>query len=197
MFNVDKAGNIITTGSLTTTGAVLSGSDVRNAPTGFFYWSGRSALTSPVNGNILMTNAAQNDFGLLMLGSTTSSYPAIKRSGATIAIRLGDDSADGGITASTGSFSDNISTTVAGKTLIIKSGSNAKSGTFTLSSGAATVANTSVTANSCIAGITIKTASGSATSLPRVATTTPGTGFTVAGTATDNGTYNYFIVEVN
>lgn len=38
-------------------------------------------------------------------GGTTSSFPLMKRSAATFAFRLGDDSADAGITASTGSFS--------------------------------------------------------------------------------------------
>lgn len=83
-----------------------------------------------------------------------------------------------------------------GQTVNIKQGTNGKSGTFTLTNGAATVANTSVTANSCISGITIKTVNGARTNNPAPATTTPGTGFTVTGGAvTDNGVYNYFIVE--
>lgn len=170
---------------------------VQCGSSGYFSVGANSHIKSGTDGQLTVSNNAETDFSRLNFGGTTSSFPAIKRSTTTLAVRLADDSADAAITASTGSFSDNISTTAIGKTLLIKSGTNAKSGTFTLSSGAATVANTSVTANSCIGGITIKTASGSATSLPRVATTTPGTGFTVAGTATDNGTYNYFIIEVN
>lgn len=104
-------------------------------------------------------------------------------------------------TASVGttlSVGTNIITTGVGSTLAIKSGSNAKAGTFTLTSGAATVANSSITANSCVTGITIKTVSGARTTNPYVATITPGTGFTLAGgTATDNGTYNYVVIEVN
>lgn len=89
-----------------------------------------------------------------------------------------------------------LSVNGVGSTVSIKSGSNAKAGTFTLSSGAATVANTSVTANSTII-ITVKTVNGTATLQPHVTSTVVGTSFTVAATATDNGIYNYVIIEVN
>lgn len=88
-----------------------------------------------------------------------------------------------------------VKTSTIGKTFYVKSGSNAKAGTFTLSSGAATVANTSVTANSVI-DITIKTSSGTPGAY-RITGTVVGTSFTVAGLATDNSTYNYIIFEVN
>ncbi len=89
-----------------------------------------------------------------------------------------------------------VTTTVIGKTLFIKSGSNAKAGTFTLSSGAATVSNTSVTANSVVC-CTVKTASGTlGTGTPEI-TINPTVGFTAAGVATDNSTYNFVILEVN
>ena len=69
-------------------------------------------------------------------------------------------------------------------------GSNANLGTFTLVASAATVANTSVTGSSKIAW-TLKTAGGTVAPL-YVATITPGTGFTVAGTGVlDTSTYNY------
>lgn len=84
---------------------------------------------------------------------------------------------------------------IVGGALKLKSGTNAKAGTFTLSSGSATVANTSVTANSVIM-VTLKTASG-ARAIDPLITPTASTGFTAAGTATDNGTYNYVILEVN
>lgn len=71
----------------------------------------------------------------------------------------------------------------------------ANQGTFTLSGGAATVADTHVTANSVILH-TIKTVSGTRTSF--LVTPTVGVGFSVSGGAgTDNGTYNYIILQVN
>jgi hypothetical protein len=83
-----------------------------------------------------------------------------------------------------------------GSTVAIKSGANAKAGTFTLSSGAATVSNTSVTANSVVQ-FTIKTSSGTPDGTTHVSSTSVGTSFTVAGNAGDNSTYNYVILEVN
>ena len=85
-------------------------------------------------------------------------------------------------------------TTVAGKTLKVQSGTNAKAGTFTLVAGAATVSNTSVTANSVIE-VTLKTVGGTRAGNPDIVPTAS-TGFTAAGAATDTSTYNYIILEV-
>lgn len=69
-------------------------------------------------------------------------------------------------------------------------------GTFTLSAGAATVTNSSVTTNS-IVRYNLKTVGGTIAALPYVATITPGTGFTLAGGgASNSSTYNYEIVEI-
>lgn len=46
-----------------------------------------------------LSNAAGTDFGRLQFGGTTSSFPALKRNGATIQARLGDDSADANFSA--------------------------------------------------------------------------------------------------
>lgn len=89
----------------------------------------------------------------------------------------------------------NIITSTVGKTLSVKSGSNSKSGTFTLISGSATVTNTSVTANSVI-HVTVKTVSGTRAGLPDIVPTA-GTGFQAAGGGSDNSTYNYWIEENN
>jgi hypothetical protein len=55
-----------------------------------------------------------------------------------------------------------------------------------------TIANAAVTASSNIS-ITLKTVGGTVGAIPHVETTTPGTGFTVIGTASDSSTYNYEI----
>lgn len=68
------------------------------------------------------------------------------------------------------------------------------SGTFTLNGATAvTVANAAVTANSLII-ITLKTVHGSVGAEPHVSTITPGTGFTVVGTAADLSVYNYGVI---
>lgn len=89
----------------------------------------------------------------------------------------------------------NLTVDTAGKTLSVKSGSNAKAGVVTLVAGAATVNTTAVTANSVIV-LCVKTVSGTATGV-RIASTVVGTSFTIAGVGTDAGTYNWMIFEVN
>ena len=56
-----------------------------------------------------------------------------------------------------------------------------------------TVAATSVTATSMIA-FTLKTVGGTVGAIPAIQTITPGTGFTVQGTASDTSTYNIVII---
>lgn len=175
----------------------LFGGNAQIPSTGLFFFANRSVIRSSADGILVLHNNAQNSFDRLNFGGITNAFPAIKRSSAVLQARLADDSAYADMdaddfTAQTGGF---ITQTI-GKTLSVKSGSNAKAGTFTLTAGAATVANTSVTANSVVM-MTLKTLSGTITTEIFVATITPSTGFTVAGAATNNSTYNYIILEVN
>lgn len=62
--------------------------------TSLFGWSTtRSLMRSPADGNITMLNQAENDFGLLQFGGTSSSFCAFKANGAELEVRLADDSA--------------------------------------------------------------------------------------------------------
>jgi hypothetical protein len=56
-------------------------------------WSTRSGISSPSDGVVGLYNNAANDFGRLQFGGTTSSFPSLKRSSATLQARLADDSA--------------------------------------------------------------------------------------------------------
>jgi hypothetical protein len=73
-------------------------------------------------------------------------------------------------------------------------GVQANGGTF-IANGATpvTVANANLTANSIIL-ISLKTVGGTVGAIPAPATVTPGTGFTIVGTASDTSTYNYLIL---
>lgn len=82
---VTAAGNLTVSGSL----GLLLGN--QSAP---IYWSGRSQIYSLANGNIRLTNASTNDFDRLQFGGTTSAFPAIKRSSASLIVRLADDTAN-------------------------------------------------------------------------------------------------------
>lgn len=90
----------------------------------------------------------------------------------------------------------NLLTSFAGKTLAVRSGTNAKAGTFTLVAGTVTVSNTAVTANSVIKA-TLKTLGGTQSNWLKI-TPTASTGFTVVGeNVADTGTYNFTILEVS
>lgn len=98
------------------------------------------------------------------------------------------------LVAGLGTFSDFLAIITAGKGLQVKQGTNCKLGSSVLSGGAATVANTSVTANSFI----FLCRFGSATNAGalNVATQTASTGFTVTSSnASDAGNFVYLIVE--
>lgn len=68
--NVVANGVILTSGASTSVGGIFPNGD----------------------GIIRLYNAAQTDFGRLQFGGTTSSFPALKRSSATLQARLADDS---------------------------------------------------------------------------------------------------------
>lgn len=63
-----------------------------NLATATLGWTGRTAMSSSADGNLLLTNAAGASFGLLQGGGTTNAFPAWKRSGAGWDARLADDS---------------------------------------------------------------------------------------------------------
>jgi hypothetical protein len=87
-----------------------------------------------------------------------------------------------------------VSITTAGFGLTVKGGTNAKVGKVALVAGAATVANTSVTANSIIM-LTVQNGT-TTTGAVSVGTITAGTSFTIVSTNTaDTTTVGYFIVE--
>lgn len=89
----------------------------------------------------------------------------------------------------------NIKCAQAGTGLIVKSGSNARIGTGTLSGGTLTIVNTSVTANTRV--FLQDTTSGALTNVGILtAVTTAGTGFVVTSTlALDTSTFNWLLVE--
>jgi hypothetical protein len=141
--------------------------------------SGGSVIAGSTGGDMIIGAPSGNGIGF---GTNTSGVTQ------TLRMRLSD-------TGNLSLTSGDISTETIGKTLKVKSGTNAKAGTFTLASGAATVANTSITANSVVR-VTLKTASGTRGGDPDIIPTAS-TGFTATGAATDNSTYNYVILEVN
>jgi hypothetical protein len=70
------------------------------ANTNAIRWNNRSQFLSPSDGVITLVNWASTDFSRLQFGGTSSSFPAIKRNGAGIDIRLADDSGYAAVNAS-------------------------------------------------------------------------------------------------
>ena len=79
----------------------LFAGDVATANAKAFYWGTRSVMTSPSDGVIRLANSAGTDFTRLQFGGTTASFPALRRVGTALGVRLADDSGDGGFTAGT------------------------------------------------------------------------------------------------
>jgi len=128
---------------------------------GAVYWnSGTIIEPVSVDGNIKFSNYARNDFGRMQFGGTTSSFPALKRSGAGLIVRLADDSANASLT--TGNLQVGSNGTAI---------TQLKRATCTLVAGTATISDTDTTANTHIS-IMVSTSAG-----------TIGTGYTVTVSA--------------
>lgn len=80
---------------------ITSGGPITAAASSAFKWNTRSRLYAPSDGNILITNNAQDGFGLLQFGGSDNTCPALKRENADLQVRLADDSNYAQITAGT------------------------------------------------------------------------------------------------
>lgn len=107
IFTTDNANDIGASGAtrprsiyvgtnITVGNSILAGSDISVGLTSTLVWGGgggRSRLASPSDGVIGLYNNASSDFSRLQFGGTTSSFPSLKRSSATLQVKLADDSA--------------------------------------------------------------------------------------------------------
>lgn len=80
--------------TITTTGLLKTSGNLEIDTTSSVYWNNRAGMSSPADGRIRLGNQAGTDFDRLQFGGTTSSFPALKRSSATLICRLADDSAN-------------------------------------------------------------------------------------------------------
>lgn len=100
-------------------------------------------------------------------------------------------------TANIGTTDSDISINLAGKSLKVKSGTNAKAGTVTANgTTAVTVSTTAITANSVVV-FGLKTQSGTAaTTAPFMSAVTAGTSFQIKSSAGDTSVYNWVILDL-
>lgn len=90
---IQTNGTVTSSGTISANGTVLlyDGIVIGNS-LGYLQFTSRSVVRSPADGQFTISNAAENDFGRLNFGGTTSSFPALKRSSTTLQVRLADDS---------------------------------------------------------------------------------------------------------
>lgn len=94
---VDSTGTFIV--GPTACEAITSSGNIFCGANQSFQWTGRGGFYAPANGQIQFVNGAGTSFDRIYLGQGTSSFPMIKRNGAGIDIRLGDDTAGGNLSA--------------------------------------------------------------------------------------------------
>jgi len=148
-FKVANGGTLTTDGNIQING-------------GYLTFSSLSRIRCTVDSNIVLFNNAINNFNLLQLGGTTSSFPAIKRNGTGIDFRLADDSAFCDINAKTITANTNLN--VLGTSLFsgvvwsqtvtdLRLGTNSFGTGITIASATADVTiSTSLTLNSTTKG---------------------------------------------
>jgi len=106
--------------TITSVGDLKNLRSVVPASGGWFNFFNRAGFQSGADGVLELINYAGTDFSRLQFGGTTSSFPALKRSSTTLAVRLADDSADAPVSMSTLTIS-NSSFTFNGHTCTIVS----------------------------------------------------------------------------
>jgi hypothetical protein len=93
-FSVNRIGDVSALGTIAGSTLSASANVSTGVPgTGGFNWNGGTTLRAATDGTMTLLNNAETDFGRLNFGGTTSSFPALKRSAATLLARLADDSA--------------------------------------------------------------------------------------------------------
>lgn len=99
--------------------------------------------------------------------------------------------------ANIGTTNSDISINLAGKSLKVASGTNAKAGTVTANgTTAVTISTTAITANSVVV-FGLKTAAGTAaTQAPYMSAVTAGTSFQIKSSAGDTSVYNWIILDL-
>ncbi len=109
VFRVDEAG-LITSGNFSVTGAAVR---FQTGSTSSVIFNGTGQIKMPADGVMQLLNDGSTGFTGIKLGGLTSSFPYIKVSGASLLVRLADDSADGQIS---GRFTPRITTIVSNAT---------------------------------------------------------------------------------
>lgn len=93
-----------------------------------FRVASRLRIGAPSDGVLLLRNSGASDFARLQFGGTSNSFPALKRSGTELQVRLADDSAYAPITALTAYLANGAVYLNTAATLGVRSGTNSPEG---------------------------------------------------------------------
>ena len=129
--------NIFASNSINGQGSASFASVQINAASAFNFAT-RTQLSSTVDGNLLLQSAAGGAFGLLQLGGTTSSFPAIKRNGAGLDFRVADDTGYATMNGGQRTVFNGTALTAGGSTVMSMIFSSASIGIY-VGSGAPTI----------------------------------------------------------
>lgn len=77
---------------------IYTGTSFVTSGTGMYSFQGRSSITSPANGQVLLTNDAGTAFSRLMFGGTSNAYPALVRNGAGLDVQTANGANQGNLT---------------------------------------------------------------------------------------------------
>jgi hypothetical protein len=116
----------LTTDFLGLTGDLLAGGWIVAGDGDYFGFNGSTRLHDAGNGNLRLTNNAGDSFGRLQFGGTTTSFPALKRNGAGLDVRLADDSAYAVLGATLAAGGNAILTSDAANILAQRNGTSAQ-----------------------------------------------------------------------
>ena len=102
LFNPDNTYDIGSNGALRprniyAAGTIFSANNI--AATGFYNFNGGARLNNGTQSGHLLTDSTGTSYGALQFGGSTSSFPAIFRSGAQLLVKLADNSANADIIA--------------------------------------------------------------------------------------------------
>lgn len=94
-----SVGDVIVGGALEVDGVLYADGNITLPAAGSITYATRGTETRPADGRVLVLNTAGTSFDLYQFGGTTSSFPALKRSGPNLEVRAADDSGYSGIFA--------------------------------------------------------------------------------------------------
>lgn len=185
IFSLTSGGAIAISSTLQATHVTLSTTgQLRYGTAG----SGRSIIASSADGLIELFNTATTGFTRLNFGGTTSSFPAITRSGAAFSFTLADGTGNAAFTSGSHTFA-------VAALLSITSGTNQRAGNAVLVAGTITVSNTTVTANTIV--MLTRKISGGTLGTAITYTVSAGASFTITSdSALDTSTFSYLLIEV-